>query len=386
MKRSTHPDPARLRDLLGASALDARPHLFADAGLTLPRAVEAEVVSFARALDEALHAPGIERALALPEPPQSPRADGVCIALDFHVDAAGPHLIEINSNAGGWLLVLAAARAASWPESEVAAAEVAFLGQFDVAWAEAGRATALESIVVVDREPGAQFLAPEFERFVSLARARGLRARIADTTALKVDASGAWVDNERFDLVYWRDTDFELASPDCASLRAAWLEGRIVLSPDPVTFARYARKTNLTLLCDAARLQAAGLSPALASAISARVPETRVVRPEDADTFWATRAEWFFKPSAGFGSRGAYRGDKITRRAFADVVAGHSVAQRLVSPPRREATDAHGSLKWDLRAFVQRGRVLAWMCRLYEGQTTNLRTPGGGIGLVTFED
>jgi hypothetical protein len=26
------------------------------------------------------------------------------------------------------------------------------------------------------------------------------------------------------------------------------------------------------------------------------------------------------------------------------------------------------------------------MCRLYEGQTTNLRTPGGGIGLVTCED
>jgi len=386
MNHSTRPDPARLRDLLGAAALDARPHLFAEAGLTLPRSVEADVVSFARALDEALHTPGIERALGLPELPQSPRADGVCVALDFHVDADGPHLIEINSNAGGWLLVLAAARAAGWPEAEVADAESAFLGQFDAAWAEAGRTGALESVVIVDRRPETQFLYPEFERFVSLARARGLRARIADSAALEVDANGVRAGAEPFDFVYWRDTDFELTAPDCAPLRAAWMNGRVVLSPDPVTFARYASKTNLTLLCDAARLRAAGLSPELADAVSSRIPETRLVRPEDADALWATRAAWFFKPCAGFGSRGAYRGDKITRRAFSEVVAGHSVAQRLVPPPRREARDGFGPLKWDLRAFVQRGRVLAWMCRLYDGQTTNLRTPGGGIGLVTFED
>jgi len=386
MTDPTRPDPTRLRALVGAEALDGRPHLFADVGLTLPRSVERAVMHFAQVLDEALHTEGVERALELPERPTTPQPDGVCIALDFHVDADGPHLIEVNSNAGGWLLVLAAATAAGWPAAEVARAEADFLAQFDRAWAEAGRSRPLTSIVVADRAPESQFLFPEFQRFVSLARSRGLRARIADSAALEVDAQGVKVSGERFDFVYWRDTDFELTAPGCASLRAACWDGRVVLSPGPLTFARYANKINLTLLCDAARLRAAGLTPEHADAIAARVPETRRVHPQDADTFWATRANWFFKPCAGFGSRGAFRGDKITRRVFSDVLTGKFVAQRLIPPPRSPALDANTPLKWDLRAFVQRGQVLAWMCRLYEGQTTNLRTPGGGIGLVRFED
>ena len=36
--------------------------------------------------------------------------------------------------------------------------------------------------------------------------------------------------------------------------------------------------------------------------------------------------------SSGFGSRGTYRGDKITKRAFADVMRGDYVAQSSYHP------------------------------------------------------
>jgi hypothetical protein len=139
-------------------------------------------------------------------------------------------------------------------------------------------------------------------------------------------------------------------------------------------------------LSGAAALEALGVESDLAARVAAGVPETRIVTAENVDALWNDRSAWFFKPITGYGSRGAYRGDKVTQRAFAAVRAGGYVAQRLIPAPRRPATATGGGppLKWDLRAFVQRGEVTGWMCRVYEGQTTNLRTPGGGIGLVAF--
>ena len=39
-------------------------------------------------------------------------------------------------------------------------------------------------------------------------------------------------------------------------------------------------------------------------------------------------------------------------------------------------------LKVDLRNYVYRGQVQLLAARLYQGQTTNFRTPGGGFATV----
>src|SRR5205814_2132849 len=100
-----------------------------------------------------------------------------------------------------------------------------------------------------------------------------------------------------------------------------------------------------------------------------------------ADTWWRDRKHWFFKPRQGYGSRGAYRGDKLTRRVFADIVAGDYVAQKMALPGERvraiEGVDE--SFKVDIRCFVYAGEILAVVARLYQGQTTNFRTTGGGF-------
>ena len=44
--------------------------------------------------------------------------------------------------------------------------------------------------------------------------------------------------------------------------------------------------------------------------------------------------------------------------------------------------DARADLKFDIRAFVYDGCVQLLAARLYAGQTTNFRTPGGGFAPV----
>ena len=100
--------------------------------------------------------------------------------------------------------------------------------------------------------------------------------------------------------------------------------------------------------------------------------------------FWTARKQWFFKPAAGYGSKAAYRGDKLTRRVFAEISAGGYIAQALVPPSERcvRVDGVTRSLKLDVRNFVYRGSVQLVSARLYQGQMTNFRTHGGGFAAV----
>ena len=122
--------------------------------------------------------------------------------------------------------------------------------------------------------------------------------------------------------------------------------------------------------------------------LAAGIPHTELVDPARADEYWARRKQLFFKPAAGFGSKAAYRGDKLTRRVFEEIMAGamdsEYVAQALVPPSARrlEVAGEAVELKLDLRNYVYDGRVQLIAARLYRGQTTNFRTPGGGFAPV----
>jgi hypothetical protein len=109
-----------------------------------------------------------------------------------------------------------------------------------------------------------------------------------------------------------------------------------------------------------------------------------MVTAENAGALWAERRQLFFKPAAGYGSRGAYRGDKLTRRVWGEIVGGGYVAQALV-PPSERPVDVLGEptrLKVDVRAYAHDGRILLLAARTYAGQTTNFRTEGGGFSPV----
>ena len=246
------------------------------------------------------------------------------------------------------------------------------------------RTRPLRSIAIVDEAPEGQYLYPEFVLFQHLFERHGLQAVIAGPEAFTLRDGILWHGELAIDLVYNRLTDFALAEPASAVLRRAYLEHAIVLTPHPQVHALVADKRNLALFSDAARLQALGVPEETQQVLLASVPPTEIVDPAQAERLWRERRKFFFKPFGGFGSRAAYRGDKLTQRVWQEILAGGYVAQALVPPGERVISDAAPSqvLKFDLRAYVYNGQVLWVAARLYQGQTTNFRTPGGGFAPV----
>ena len=312
---------------------------------------------------------------------------------DFHLDQGRLGLIEINTNAGGAMLNAALARAqrsccaamdAMVPtRANVAAFEQRLVDMFRHEWRLAGHEAPLRSIAIVDENPSTQYLYPEFLLFQRLFERHGMRAVVADPAALHWHDGRLWHEDQAIDLVYNRLTDFYLELPASAALREAWLAQAVVLTPHPQAHALYADKRHLALFSDAQRLQALGVAEATRQVLLDHVPHTEVVKPVDAERLWAARRGLFFKPVAGFGSRAAYRGDKLTKRVWQEILDGDYVAQAVVPPGERRIDDASAqAMKFDLRAYVYAGQLQWVAARLYQGQTTNFRTPGGGFAPV----
>ena len=66
------------------------------------------------------------------------------------------------------------------------------------------------------------------------------------------------------------------------------------------------------------------------------------------------------------------------------IAQGGFIAQAVVPPSERtlHVDGVEQRLKLDLRNFVYRDGVQLVSARLYQGQTTNFRTPGGGFAAV----
>jgi hypothetical protein len=244
--------------------------------------------------------------------------------------------------------------------------------------------TPLASVAIVDDAPQEQYLFPEFLLFQRLFARHGIRAVIAAPQALQWRGGRLWHDDLPIDLVYNRLTDFYLEHPDSAALREAHGAGAIVLTPHPQAHALLADKRHLALFSDPARLQALGVPRATQDILLAHVPHTEVLNPADAERLWAARRTLFFKPVAGYGGRAAYRGDKLTRRVWQEILQADYVAQAVVLPGQRVVHEqgTAQAMKFDLRAYSYAGAVQWLAARLYQGQTTNFRTPGGGFAPV----
>ena len=312
------------------------------------------------------------------------------MGFDFHLGDAGPQLIEINTNAGGGLLnarlqhaqqVCAAHSPTQFPPTTV---EKEFVAMFREEWRLSRGNQPLRRIAIVDEAPANQFLLPEFLLFRQLFEAAGIAAVIADPRELSLESGRLFCHGSEIDLVYNRLTDFSLEQTHNAVLREAWLSDAVVLTPHPHAHAIYADKRNLVALSDVAWLEAIGVVADDLAVLRAGVPRAERVTGENADAFWADRRRWFFKPDAGYGGKAAYRGDKLTRRVFAEISAGGYIAQALVPPSERcvRVDGVTRSLKLDVRNFVYRGSVQLVSARLYQGQMTNFRTHGGGFAAV----
>jgi hypothetical protein len=318
----------------------------------------------------------------------------VFFSYDFHLGADGPQLIEINTNTGGVLLnlYLAAAQQACCTnvatffdgQTNFTVAEDELIAMFKEEFGLQRPNSTLHTIAIVDTEPSTQFLYPEFLLFQSLFERHGIKAPIADPKDFTIEDDALWLGERKIDLVYNRLTDFYLAMPESACLLEAYQKGLAVFTPSPYVYALYADKRNLPLLSDSSRLRQFGVAEEAIGALGQSLPTTVNVTQHNADQLWKNRKRLFFKPATGYGSRGAYRGAKLTRRVWETIIHADYIAQAVVPPSERQLiiNGEKQALKLDIRCVTYNGKIQQLSARLYQGQTTNLRTVGGGLATV----
>ena len=360
------------------------PHLFADVAVFISAAQLQKMREVIAAVERLVGLAGWQTTTNEIQP----AAKGVFFGYDFHLNEQGAHLIEINTNAGGGFLnalLVGSQRDVGLPGAAVAVENLdkEFLGMFNNEWRlERGDAT-LKTFAIVDEQPESQYLYPEFLLAKALFERAGMVAHIVDPAALLSRDDGLYLDGHKIDLVYNRLTDFSLQRH--STLRQAYLRGQIALTPHPYAYAQYADKRNLARLTDAQGLRSLGVSATDIATLHSGIPHTVVVRAEMEEKLWAERKQWFFKPNSGYGGKGAYRGANLTRRVFGEIMQGNYVAQKMAVPGERAVcvNDTETtSLKYDVRCYVYDGKIQLVAARLYQGQTTNFRTPGGGFAPV----
>jgi hypothetical protein len=377
--------------------LQTRPNLFSKTVVFVAQDVQRQIETTVTAIERVAMLAGYQeqalgRADACTQRDLGPL--GACMGYDFHLSNNGPQLIEINTNAGGLLLNAALARSQEACCDEIDWAfpsntrrdtlKQTIFDMFVSEWRTQRGDAPWRSVVIVDTAPTEQYLSPEFELFRQLFAQHGINAAIADPSELSWHRGQLLHLGLPIDMVYNRLTDFDLSGPAHLALRKAYEANAVVLTPHPRVHALMADKRNLIALSQNELLLSWGASAADRKLLAGSVPITRLVTPERADELWTQRRQLFFKPVAGYGAKAAYRGDKLTKRVWADILESDFVAQALVPPSGRmiEVDGVQTDLKFDIRAYTYAGQVQLLAARMYAGQTTNFRTHGGGFAPV----
>jgi hypothetical protein len=317
--------------------------------------------------------------------PQRIRA--VFSGFDFHLTPDGPKLIEINTNAGG-AFYGALIDDARWRRGEADARPLGywahlFVQHFRKEWQLARGGAALRSVAVIDDTPDAQFLRLEFHLAARMLHEAGIAAVIADPRELSYRGGKLWRGTTPIDLVYNRLTSFALDREADRALHDALLDGAVVVSPDPRMHSLLACKENLIRFGDEALLRDAGIDARRRDILMQAIPRTVGVSAANADALWEKRAGYYFKPRSGFGSRAVYDGAKVTAKTWCDITSGREayVAQTRADASRIDVPGA-APMRFDVRSFGYGRETFMRLARVYRGQTTNFRTPGGGFAPV----
>jgi hypothetical protein len=372
-----------------------RSHLFSNVPVFLPEASLRAMQDIVAAIQEVSMSPAYQEKVLSWAPPiacADPGPAGAFMGFDFHLTSAGPKLIEVNTNAGGAFLnnLLAKAQIAccspmKTQARDITAADFAaeVVRMFEAEWRLQYATRTLRRIAIVDDDPEAQYLHPEFILARQILTRAGYDAVIAAPEAFAFSGGALLHGGRPVDLVYNRLVDFALEEPRHEALRQAYETRAAVLTPNPHNHALMADKRNLVLLSDAEALAKLGVSPRLQTILRA-VPRTIMLGPDVASAAWSRRKSLFFKPMRGYGSKAVYRGDKITRGVFEEVVKGGYVAQEFAPASERmmQVEGVPAQRKVDVRLYAYTGRMLLAAARIYQGQATNFRTAGGGFAPV----
>lgn len=377
-----------------ATAMDAGTHMASNTASFLSVADSDRILAAIEAIEATARFPAYQQAvLGNDQSVLDFGTSGAFMGYDFHITENGPKLVEINTNAGGAFLndLILRSQHACCPEFEPVFSnsgpsefEDAAFNMFISEWRkQRGPEKHLKRLAIVDDAPENQPLYTELLLAKRLFERRGLEALIVDPSVLTYSAGELKAGTKKIDLVYNRLTDFSISDPKHAVLAKAYRDGAVVVTPSPRHHALFANKQNMALLSNISLLRSWGLSEAQLAALDV-IPTTTVVAETNSDALWSAKKKYYFKPVSGYGSKAVYRGAKLTKAKWLEILNGEYIAQEYVKPAERIVVTNNKTitLKMDVRFYTYCGETLLKAARLYQGQTTNFRTVGGGFSPV----
>jgi hypothetical protein len=368
--------------------LQDRPHLFSAAKVPVTTTQLSQINAIINVIESIIKLPAYQQKVLswAPETAQfDPGVPGVFFGYDFHLTPHGPKLIEINSNAGSAAISALLSMAQTTQPSEAWMQQFAHI--FLNEWHLKHPNQKLSTVAIVDEKPQQQYLLPDFHLFRVALERHGINTAIVDPQDLVFKKQKLYCGETTVDLVYNRLTDFSLTAPTHRALKDAYLADKVVVTPHPRAHALYADKRNLKVLTDLELLQSWGLTEDQLSLLQKSIPRVYIVNEKQADELWEMRRHLFFKPVASFGGKGTYRGAKISRKVFNEILKSEYVAQMLM-PPSEQQIEVNGesqTFKTDIRSYVYQANPIGMIARVYQGQVTNMRTPGGGFAVVELQ-
>lgn len=311
---------------------------------------------------------------------KDPGNKAIMMSYDFHLDENGNlRLIEINTNAA--FLVLGHL---FYQMQEIRPPVENFQLQdlrtcIETELSLSGISVSNPRIAIVDEAPQDQRLYVEFLVAKEMIKSWTWPCEIRDLEAALLDP--------RPQFIYNRYTDFYLTREKSQGLRKAYEDGTCCLSPNPFEYFLLADKERMTEWSTGSLKNFPELKSE-ASLIESTVLGGAVLTPNNREEIWARRKGLFFKPTQDHGSKGSFKGASISRKVFEELVEKRALAQEYMPAAEvtAETTSGPQNFRYDLRFYAYQGTVQTVMARLYQGQTTNLRTPGGGFACVIFED
>ena len=277
-----------------------------------------------------------------------------------------PYLIEINTNASGFLLTNSFYQFKNKSyESALESLYQSFLSE----WKKSGRSEDFKKIILLDEKPMEQKMALEFFMFKDFFKKRGVDLKIKDPGDLKYEGGFLFCDKEKVDFIYNRTTDFYFKK--YSHLEKSYLEGSCVFSPHPRDYFLLADKTRLYDF-----YKDEGLKD-----IRGCLLETGFVKKERKDFLWKNRKKYFFKPLKSYGGKRVYNGSSISRKKFEELFEDEFLYQQTMKPSI--TLDSRGEeWKVDYRLYVYEDQVQQICARCYQGQISNFQAPGSGFALV----
>jgi hypothetical protein len=304
--------------------------------------------------------------------------------LDFHINLENDELrlIEANTNASGYLIGSLVHKIHNLDFKPM---QDKLLKMFSESLDSAN-----SNLYVMDEQPEKQKMFIEFLLYQELLSQNGLTLNISDSLDLDQKANALIEQSTSIGQtigIYNRSTDFYLEKHP--NLLKLFIENKIKLSPHPVGYDLFAHKDNLydwsQMMTDSDILKDLEISQDDSKVFQSFLLQSQPVQNlfQDFEQAWNERKKYFFKPSDSYGGKATYRGASISKKYFENAWSENFLAQAYFPPTKLKDNDGQ-SWKFDLRVYVYQDEVIYSLARVYQGQTTNFNTLGGGFAPVSF--